>query len=106
MVRQITPTEFASRWSQDPQVMLLDVREPWELEIAKLARARHIPMNEVPSRLSEIDPQLMIVVMCHGGVRSLKVAQFLASQGYPSVANLSGGIAAWQREVDPTLATY
>jgi rhodanese-related sulfurtransferase len=106
MVREVSPTEFKTHLSQDSQVALLDVRESWELDIVKLPMARHIPMNEIPNRLNEIDPNLMIVVMCHGGVRSLKVAQYLASQGYPSVANLSGGIAAWQREVDPTLATY
>ncbi len=106
MVRDITPLEFSTNLSHDAQVMLLDVRESWELDIVKLDAARHIPMNEIPDRLAEIDPKLTIVVMCLAGVRSLKVAHFLASRGYSSVANLSGGIAAWQRDVDPTLATY
>jgi rhodanese-related sulfurtransferase len=63
-------------------------------------------MGEVPQRLAELDRGRDLVVLCKVGGRSLSVARFLEAQGYPSVANLSGGILAWQRDVDPTLATY
>ena len=106
MVRELSPTEYQRDAARSATRLLLDVREPWELEIAALPGAVHIPMAEVPARLSELDRGRDIVVMCRSGGRSLSVARFLESQGYPSVANLSGGVLAWAREVDPTLATY
>ena len=106
MVRELSPTEYQRDAARSATTLLLDVREPWELEIAALPGAVHIPMAEVPVRLSELDRGRDIVVMCRSGGRSLSVARFLESQGYPSVANLSGGVLAWAREVDPTLATY
>jgi len=106
VVREISPVDFASGAAATPAPLLLDVREAWELEIARLPGAVHIPMPEVPGRLAEIDRSRNVVVMCRSGGRSLKVAQFLEAQGYPSVANLTGGILAWARDVDPTLATY
>jgi rhodanese-related sulfurtransferase len=63
-------------------------------------------MNEVPTRLAELDPNAEIVVMCKGGGRSMQVAQFLARNGFRSVANLTGGILAWSREVDPSVPQY
>lgn len=106
MVREISPAEFAVSWPGASATTLLDVREAWELAIVGLPGALHIPMGEIPDRLAEIDPTHTIVVLCHGGVRSLRVAQFLAAKGYPSVANLTGGISAWQRDVDPSLTSY
>lgn len=106
MVREISPVEFAPSWPGAESTTLLDVREGWELDIVRLPGALHIPMGEIPDRLAEIDARQTIVVLCHGGVRSLRVAHFLVSRGYPSVANLTGGISAWQRDVDPSLASY
>ena len=106
MVREISPTEYQRDVAQSATTLLVDVREAWELEIASLPGAVHIPMGEVPARLSELDRGRAIVVMCRSGGRSLSIARFLESQGYPSVANLTGGVLAWAREVDPSLATY
>ena len=78
----------------------------WELDIARAPGAVHIPMGEVPDRLAELDRTRDVVVMCKAGGRSLQVARFLDAQGYPSVTNLTGGILAWHRDVDPTIATY
>ncbi len=89
----------------DPLV-LLDVREPFELELASVAGALHIPMRHVPERLSELDPAAKIVVMCHHGVRSAAVCGFLRSQGFEDVHNLEGGIDAWSSEVDPSVPGY
>ncbi len=106
MVGELTPTEYQRDAAGSATTLLLDVREAWELEVASLPTAVHIPMGEVPGRLAELDRGRDIVVMCRSGGRSLNVARFLESQGYPSVANLTGGILAWAREVDPSLATY
>jgi rhodanese-related sulfurtransferase len=86
--------------------LVLDVRETWEREAARLPGTVDIPMMEVPQRLAELPRDRDIVVMCHGGVRSLKVAQFLARNGFSRLANLTGGIHAWACDVDPSVGTY
>ena len=105
-VQDVAPAEFASRWGTPPTVTLLDVREPWEINTAAIEGSTHIPMSQVPSRLAELDPNAPLVVMCHGGMRSLQVAQYLAGQGFTDVYNLSGGIDAWSQEVDPSVPRY
>ena len=106
MVRELSPVEFVRDAQGDAKTLLLDVREAWELDIAALPGALHIPMAEVPGRVQELDRTRDIVVMCRSGGRSLAIARFLEAQGYASVANLTGGVLAWARDVDPTLATY
>jgi|SRR5579862_1489872 len=86
--------------------LVLDVREDWEREAARLPGTLDIPMAQVPQRLAELPRDRDIVVMCHGGVRSLKVAQYLAQNGFSHVANLTGGIHAWATDVDPSTGTY
>jgi rhodanese-related sulfurtransferase len=86
--------------------LLLDVRESWEREAARLPDTLDIPMMEIPQRLAELPRDRDIVVMCHGGVRSLKVAYFLAQNGFTQVTNLTGGIHAWACDVDPSIGTY
>jgi len=92
------------------QALLLDVREPWEVELASIAlpgvAAEHIPMGNIPDRLDDLDPSLSIVCICHHGVRSQQVAAFLERHGFESVYNLAGGIDAWSVEVDPTVPRY
>lgn len=106
MAKEMTPREFAERAGQDPPPLLLDVREDWELEIARLEQAVHIPMGEIPSRFRELAADRDIVVLCRSGGRSAIVARFLLQQGYPRVWNLAGGILAWSEQLDPTLPTY
>jgi rhodanese-related sulfurtransferase len=106
VVREVSPAEFVATLADRPGTLLVDVREAWELGIASLPQALHIPMAEIPARLSELDRTRDVVVLCRSGGRSLKIALYLEAQGYPSVANLTGGILAWQRDVDPALATY
>jgi rhodanese-related sulfurtransferase len=88
------------------QFVLLDVREDFELRLAHIPGATHVPMGSVPERLAEIPREADVVVMCHGGVRSDRVAAFLRANGYASVANLAGGIASWSRDVDPSVPAY
>jgi rhodanese-related sulfurtransferase len=106
MARAMSPREFAARAAAGPRPVLLDVREDWELAIARLEGAVHIPMGEIPSRFRELETDREIVVFCRSGGRSAQVAQFLLRQGYPRVWNLAGGILAWSEQVDPTLPTY
>jgi rhodanese-related sulfurtransferase len=82
------------------------VRENWERDAARLPGTLDIPMMEIPQRLTELPRDRDIVVMCHGGVRSLKVAHFLAQNGFSQVTNLAGGIHAWANDVDPSIGTY
>jgi adenylyltransferase/sulfurtransferase len=106
MVREISPTEFVARRDRGDDLLLLDVREPHELAIARVPGVVHIPMGQVPERLAELDAAREIVVLCRSGGRSLQVAKFLESRGYASIANLTGGTLAWSRDVDPGLPTY
>ncbi len=106
MVAEITALELKERRDAGRSPLVLDVREGWELDIARLPAALHIPMNEIPARLGELDRNAEIVVMCRSGGRSLQVAQFLIRSGFGSVANLTGGILAWSRDVDPSVKAY
>ena len=107
-VPELTPTEFCERWpeGQRDEITLLDVREPVEWQTARVADAVHIPMQTVPGRLDELDPEGTIVVMCHGGTRSRRVAEYLAASGYFDVHNLTGGIDAWSLEIDSSVPRY
>lgn len=107
-IPELTPTEFCERWpaGRRDDVTLLDVREPAEWRTAQVAEALHIPMRTVPGRLDELDPAHTWVVMCHGGVRSLRVAEFLVASGYARVFNLTGGIDAWSLEIDSSVPRY
>ena len=85
---------------------ILDVREPWEHAVCALPGAHLIPMQGLPQRVSELDPARPTVVLCHHGMRSYQVAVWLERNGFTDVANLSGGIDAWAREIDPGMAQY
>jgi adenylyltransferase/sulfurtransferase len=106
MIAHITPLELKARLDAGARPCVLDVREAWELEISRLDGIIHIPMNEITARLGELDPQRETIVMCRSGGRSLRVAEYLASQGFAEVANLTGGILAWGEDVDPALRPY
>jgi rhodanese-related sulfurtransferase len=85
---------------------LLDVREPWEFEKAKIEGSKHIPMGEVPVRVHELDPDEHIIVVCHHGMRSLSVTNWLRQQGFERVQSMRGGIDGWARTVDPKVPIY
>jgi len=85
---------------------IVDVREPWEHAICALKEAVLIPMAELPRRLGELDPLRPTVARCHHGVRSFQVGLWLERQGFSDVANLTGGIDAWARDIDPDMASY
>jgi rhodanese-related sulfurtransferase len=103
---QISVRELQQRRARGEAPVVLDVREPWEVEIASLPDCLHIPLNEIPPRLKELDADSAIIVLCKVGGRSQRVADFLLNQGFTRVSNLQGGIDAWAREIDPNLPTY
>ena len=86
--------------------LLLDVREPDEFAICRIAGSTEIPMRQVPEHLAELPQDRLILTLCHHGRRSLNVAQFLRANGYTNVSSVSGGIHAWAEEIDPSLARY
>lgn len=106
-MKQLSVRELAD-WLADSsreQPLLLDVREPWEVEKAALPGVTSIPMQQIPARAGEIDREREIVAVCHHGGRSMQVALFLEQQGF-KVQNLAGGTDAWSREVDPSVPRY
>jgi adenylyltransferase/sulfurtransferase len=104
-IPQITVQELKRRIDAGDAPCVLDVREPWEHKIARIG-GQLIPMNEIPQRLSELDREREIVVHCHHGIRSQRVAEFLQQSGFTRVSNLSGGIDAWSLQIDPTVPKY
>jgi adenylyltransferase/sulfurtransferase len=103
---EISVTDLAGLRGAGSEHVLLDVREPWELATARLDPCLHIPMGELASRTAEIPRDVPVYVLCHGGVRSGRVAEFLRGQGYGNVTNVRGGISAWSAEVDGSVPTY
>ena len=104
----LTPAQLAAWLSdagRDPP-LLLDVREPWEWQAARIEGAKHIPMREVPARVEEIDRGQEVVAICHHGGRSQQVAMFLEKNGFAKIHNLVGGVDAWSRTVDPAVPLY
>jgi adenylyltransferase/sulfurtransferase len=104
-IPQITVKELKRRIDAGEDVQLIDVREPYEYQIAQIG-GKLIPQNDVPQRLSEIDRNREVVVHCRSGARSQKIAEFLKQAGYPRVVNLAGGILAWSEEIDPKVQKY
>ena len=112
-VQQVAVRDVAALLARLPpgsEPVLLDVREPWEVQRAALSmegvRTVCIPLQQVPQRLGELAPSQPILGLCHHGVRSLQAISFLAQQGYGSLYNITGGIDAWAREVDTSVPTY
>ncbi|MFZ1939768.1 MAG: molybdopterin-synthase adenylyltransferase MoeB [Terracidiphilus sp.] len=104
-IPQITVSELKQRIDAGEDLFILDVREPFEYQIANIG-GKLIPQGEVPQRLAEIDRDREIIVQCKSGGRSQRIAEFLKQAGYPKVVNLSGGITAWSNEIDPTVPKY
>jgi adenylyltransferase/sulfurtransferase len=104
-IPEVSPAEYIARRDRGEKLTLLDVREEWELKVASVPGIVHIPMNDVPGRIGELDRDTEIVVLCRSGRRSLDVAKFLQPKGFRA-SNLSGGILAWSRDIDPTIPTY
>jgi rhodanese-related sulfurtransferase len=107
-MKTVSARELAT-WLADElreKPLLLDVREPWEMQICCIEGSELVPMQTLPSRLQEIDAGRPIVCICHHGRRSAYAAMFLAQQGFDDVYNLTGGVDAWARQVDTAMPIY
>ena len=98
--------ELRAVWDRNPALIVLDVREPHEVAIARIEGARLIPLGELPGRLGELDGRAEIVTYCHHGVRSLGALALLKGAGFTRVRSLQGGIDAWSVAVDPEVPRY
>lgn len=106
-MRQMTAQELnALLAATETPPLLLDVREPVEFAHCRIQGSINMPMNSVPARLAELDRNATIVTICHHGLRSGSVANFLASRDFGNVINLEGGVDAWARLVDPSMPRY
>ncbi len=116
MIPQIRPAAF-TQWLKSLDgitPLVLDVREPWEVSTASIQPVAdapafdvlYMPMQSIPQRLAELPQDRPIACLCHHGMRSQNVAAFLLNQGFEQVANISGGIDAWSRELDGSVAAY
>jgi len=113
MIPQIRPADLTAWLQSQPPgstPVVLDVREPWELQTASVQPEGFtlvtIPMNQIPARVDELDREQPIAVLCHHGARSQRVAAFLAGNGFERLANIAGGIDAWSGERDPAVPRY
>ncbi len=103
---EIEPIELKALLDRGDRTLILDVRNPEEIAICRIAGSTVIPLPELPGRLGELDPNVPMVVHCKSGVRSAKAIALLQSTGFSRLRNLKGGILAWAKEVDPSLPTY
>jgi rhodanese-related sulfurtransferase len=113
MIDQVQPAQLQD-WiaSQSPNgtTVVLDVREPWEIQTACVTAQGFelvkMVMHTIPARLQDLNPDQPIACLCHHGARSMNVAAFLAQHGFSHVANITGGIHAWSSQVDSSVPTY
>lgn len=105
-IKQISATELQTRIQNEPHLFLLDVREANEFKYARIANSVLIPLNQIPQRLDELDPEQEMVVICHHGVRSRQACMYLIHSGFKNVINLTGGIDAWSCECDSSVPRY
>jgi len=105
---EIAPGQLAEKLRRGERIWLLDVRQDWEHQLARLPDQALIPLHELSSRLDEVQPQpgAQVVCYCHHGVRSLSAAAILRQAGFPEAVSLAGGIDLWSRIVDPSVPRY
>src|SRR6266851_2063210 len=105
-VPTVSVRELKEKLDARQPVQLVDVREPFEHEIANIDSARLIPLGELSDRLNELDRDRLTIVHCHSGMRSAQAVRLLREAGFENVFNLEGGIAKWSDEIDPDVPKY
>jgi sulfur-carrier protein adenylyltransferase/sulfurtransferase len=105
-MREITPLELKAKMDRGDKFSLIDVREPYEWDIAHLPGAKLIPLGTVAARADELDPEAEIVLQCRSGKRSADALNILKEKGFKNLVNLKGGILAWADDVDPSVPKY
>ncbi len=105
-MRHFTVHELKQRLDQNNPPVLLDVREAWEIARCQLPGSTWIPMGQIMARMTELNKDVETVVICHHGIRSWQVAKYLEHEGFGDVINLSGGLDAWAKQIDPAMPIY
>ena len=106
MYKKLSPQEYLELKNKNTNWQLVDVREPWEIEIANIPGSINIPINDVKERLIELNPSHSIAVICHSGIRSAKVANLLLKNSFLVVANIEGGIHDWAENLDRSILEH
>lgn len=107
MFKEYTPQNLKDYLDQAKKApMLLDVREPWEYERCHIPNSTLVPMRQIPNILNDLSLDQEIVVICHHGIRSRAVANYLVQRDFKNVINLSTGIDGWAKDVDPSIPLY
>ena len=106
MIGEMSVQEVCKALKSNPPPRLLDVREEFEVKVARIGGSEHLTEELANELLAHGDRDAPLVFMCHHGVRSYSAAAFFAQQGFTNVASMSGGIHAWSAEIDPSIATY
>ena len=106
MAAEMSVQELRDHLRGEEKPTVLDVREPDEIALAPFEGAIRVPMGEVPERIEELDPEAQTVVLCHHGIRSLRVSLYLEQRGFDNIFNLTGGIDAWSLHIDPAIPRY
>ena len=105
-MRNLAPEQVKQLLDMNPDILLLDVREKWELDICQIQPCLHIPMQEIPTALEQLDNERETVVICHHGARSMQVGSYLEQAGFNNIINLAGGVDAWADTVDSQMQKY
>ena len=105
-MKSITPTGLKAKLDAGENLFLLDVREAWEFALCNIKGSTNISLSNIEQMQTEIKPDEETVVICHHGMRSFQVANYLEGQGYNNITNLEGGVDAWARTVDAEMAQY
>ena len=106
MIKEITVKELKNKFDNNEDFMLLDVRNIQEVLFSKINGSIHIPMNEIMDRINELDSNKEIIIQCKSGKRSARVCEYLMTQNFKNVKNLTGGIIAWSDEIDNSIQVY
>jgi rhodanese-related sulfurtransferase len=103
---QIDPREVKRRLDAGEHLLLVDVREPWEFDVCRIAGAKLVPLGSVPANLPVFEQADEVVIYCHHGKRSLDAVAWLRQQGVEGARSMAGGIERWSREIDPAVPRY
>lgn len=106
MVESLSPVEVKKILDSDKNIKLIDVREIWEHETAKISNSELMPLSNFSNEAKKLNPKDKLIIYCHHGNRSLRVCNYLNQLGFENLINLEGGIEAWSHEIDPSIPTY
>lgn len=105
-IQTLNPLQAQAFLQQNPQTVLLDVREDSEVAQCHISGSLHIPMNLIPLKHNELPDNVPIILYCHHGIRSLNAARYLEHVGFEDLYNLGGGIDAWAQLIDKNMTRY